>query len=61
MGIILRGCFLGGMGGKSLVVSQGRKVGVFFFVSNELFLWWFRMGFLEKGGGYIFFSPVFFS
>jgi len=31
MGTDPRGCFLGGMGGKSLVVSQGEKVGFFLF------------------------------
>jgi hypothetical protein len=28
MGINPKGCFLGGMGGRSLVVFQGRKVGL---------------------------------
>ncbi len=47
-------CFLGGMGGRSLVVSQNRKVGIFLF-SKELFFSWCGMGWLEKGGGYFFF------
>jgi len=36
MGTNPKGCFLGGMGGKSLVVFQGRKVG-FLKNSKELF------------------------
>ncbi len=35
IGTIPRGCFLGGMGGRNLVVSQGRKVG-FFFVFERI-------------------------
>ncbi len=31
MGTIPRGCLLDGMGERSLIVFQGRKVGVFFF------------------------------
>ncbi len=42
-----KGCFLGGMGGKSLVVFQGKKVGLFQF-SKELFFWWCGMGCLEN-------------
>jgi hypothetical protein len=30
--------FLGGMGGRSLVVFQGRKVGFFFFFSKHISL-----------------------
>ncbi len=44
-------CFLGGMGGRSLVVSQGRKVGfVFYFRRNYSFggVGW---GGWRKGGG----------
>jgi hypothetical protein len=37
MGINPRDFFLGGMGGKSLVVFQGRKVGVFYFSRNYFF------------------------
>jgi hypothetical protein len=37
MGINPRDFFLGGMGGKSLVVFPGRKVGVFlFFKKNKI-------------------------
>jgi hypothetical protein len=45
-------CFLGGMGGRSLVVSQCRKMG---FLRNfkKLFFWWCWMGWLQKGGGCI--------
>jgi hypothetical protein len=43
MGTNPRVCFLGGMGGKSLVDSQGWKV--------EFFFCWCGMGWLEKGGG----------
>jgi hypothetical protein len=54
METILTGFFLGGMGGRSLIVFQGRKVGVFFyFPKNNFFggVGW---------GGYIFF-PICFS
>jgi hypothetical protein len=54
MGTNPKGCFLGGMGGKSLVVFQGRKVGFKKF-SKELFLWWCEMGCLEKEDGFFFF------
>jgi hypothetical protein len=37
MGTILRGCFLSGMGGRSLVVSQGRKAGFFFLFPRNYF------------------------
>lgn len=60
MGTILRGWFLGGMGGRSSVISQGSKVEFFFVLfSKELFFWWYGIGWLEKGGGY-FFSFLFF-
>jgi hypothetical protein len=52
-----KACFLGGMGGRSLVISQGRKVGFLLF-SKELLFWWCGMGWLEKGGGC--FSSIFF-
>ncbi len=50
MGTNLKGCFLGGMGGKSLVVFQSMKVGVgwgvwrkwmgmFFFVFFSFVIW----------------------
>ncbi len=55
MGTNPRVCFLGGMGRRSLVVYQGRKVG-FKKNSKELFFWWCGMGWLEKGGGSIYFS-----
>jgi hypothetical protein len=53
MGTTPRVCFLGGMGGKSLVDSQGRKVGLK-KKFKELFFWWCGVGRLEKGGGSIF-------
>jgi hypothetical protein len=31
-------CFLGGMGGRSLVVSQGRKVGFFLIFQGIILL-----------------------
>jgi len=41
MGINPNVCFLGGMGGRSLVVSQGRKVGFFLiFQGNILLVVW---------------------
>jgi hypothetical protein len=57
MGINPKGCFLGGMGGRSLVVIQGRKV-VFFKKFKALFFWWCVMECLEKTDG--FFSFLFF-
>ncbi len=54
MGIKPKVCFLCGMGGRSLVVFQGRKVGFFLF-SKELFFWLCGMAWLEKGGGYHYF------
>jgi len=53
MGTNPRVCFLGGMGRRSLVDYQGRKV--FKKKSKELFFWWCVMGWLEKGGGSILF------
>jgi hypothetical protein len=50
MGINPKGCFLGGMGGKSLIVFQSKKVG-FLKNSKELFFWWCGMGCLEKANG----------
>jgi len=47
MGTNPKGCFLGGMGRKSLVVFKGKKVG-FKKISKELFFWWCGMGCLEK-------------
>jgi hypothetical protein len=41
-------CFLGGMGGRSLVVSQGRKVGFFKFF-NEFFFGGVGWGGWKKG------------
>jgi hypothetical protein len=52
MGTNPKVCFFGGMGGKSLVVSQSKKVGCFKNF-KELFFWWCGMGWLDKGGGYI--------
>jgi hypothetical protein len=37
MGTNLKGCFLGGMGGRSLVVFQSKKVGFFYFPRNYSF------------------------
>jgi len=48
MGINPKGCFLGGMGKKSLV----------FF--NEIFFWWCGMGCLEKVGFFLFFKEIIF-
>jgi hypothetical protein len=54
MGTNPKGYFLNGMGGRSLVVFQGRNMGFFKF-SKELFFWWCGMGCLEKVDGYVFF------
>jgi hypothetical protein len=57
-----RGCFLGGMGGRSLVVSQGRKVGGFFFVFERiisLVVWDGVVG--ERGWAYLFYFLFFFD
>jgi len=43
MGTNPKDCFLGGMGKRSLVVCQGRKVG-FKNNSKELSFWWCGMG-----------------
>ncbi len=59
MGANPKVCFLGGMGGRSLVVFQSRKVG-FLKKFKELFFWWCGMGWLEKGNGYISFLSFFF-
>jgi hypothetical protein len=50
MGTNGKGCLLGGMGGRSLVIFQGKKMR-FFLISKELFFWWFGMGCLEKADG----------
>jgi hypothetical protein len=55
MGINPKGCFLGGMRGRRLVVFQGKKVG-FFLIFEELFFWWCGMGCLEKIDGLFFLS-----
>jgi len=60
MRINSKGCFLGGMGGKSLVVFQGRKI-TFFKKFKELFFWWCEMGCLEKVDVYVFFLFFFFD
>ncbi len=54
-----RGCFLGGMGGRSLVVSQGNKVEFFLFF-KEFFFGGVGWGGWRKGVGIFFFSPFFF-
>jgi len=54
MGTNPKVCFLGGMGRKSLVDFQGRKLG-FKKKFKQLFFWWCGMGQLEKGGGSIYF------
>jgi hypothetical protein len=58
-GLTQRVGFLGSMGGRSLVVFQGRKVG-FKKISKELFFWWCGMRCLEKACGYFFFCHFFF-
>jgi len=57
MGINTKVCFLGGMGGRSLVVSQSRKVGLKKFPRNYFFggVGW---GDWRKGVG-IFFSCIY--
>ncbi len=45
-----KACFLGGMGGRSFVVSQSRKVRFFKF-SNELFFGGVGWGGWRKGVG----------
>jgi hypothetical protein len=50
MGTNPKVCFLYGIGRRSLVVCQSRKVGFKFF-SKELSFWWCGMGWLEKGVG----------
>jgi len=54
-----RGCFLSGMGGKSLIVSQGRKMGIF-VLSRIIYLmvWDGVVG--NMGWVYSFLSPFFF-
>jgi hypothetical protein len=54
MGTNPKVCFLGDIGQRSLVVSQGRKVGFFFKNQGIIFLvvW---DGWLEKGGWYFYF------
>jgi hypothetical protein len=59
MGINPKGYFLGGMGRRSLVVFQGRKVGFFPFF-KELFFWWCGIGCLEKASGVFIFLFFFF-
>jgi hypothetical protein len=51
MGINPKVYFLGGMGGRSLVVSQSRNVG-FLKKIQGLFFWWCGMEWLEKWGWY---------
>ncbi len=58
MGTNPKGCFLGSMGVRSLVIFQGRKVGFLKF-SKELFFWWCGMGCLKKAGEYVFFLVIF--
>jgi hypothetical protein len=52
--------YLGDMGARSLVLSQGMKVVLKNKIKfKELFLWWCGMGWLEKGGWiYSFFSFI---
>jgi hypothetical protein len=50
-------CFLGGLGGISLVVSQSRKVG-FKKEFKELFFWWCGWGDWRKRVS-IFFSSIY--
>jgi len=57
MGINPRDFFWGGMGGKSLVVFPGRKVGGFLFFKKYI-IWWCGMGWLEKEGGYIYIGDM---
>jgi hypothetical protein len=60
MGTNPKVCFFGGMGRRNLIVSQGRKVGIF-LIFQGLFFWWCEMGWLEKGVGYIYiYCPFFF-
>jgi hypothetical protein len=54
MGTNVRVCFLTGMGGRSLVDSQGRKVKVFLFF-KELVFWWCGMGAWRQGVALFFF------
>jgi hypothetical protein len=60
MGTNSKGCFLGGMGGWSLVVFQSREVEFFLFF-EELFFWWCGMGCLEKVDFILFYFWSFFS
>jgi len=59
MGTNPKVCFLGGMGGRSLVVSQSRKVGIFLF-SGIFFFRGVGWGGWRKGVGIIFFCLFFF-
>jgi hypothetical protein len=59
MGINPKVCFLGGMGGRSLVDSQGRKVG-FKKISKELFFGGVGWGGWRKGVGLFCFLFLFF-
>jgi hypothetical protein len=55
MGTNPKVCFLGGMGGRSLVISQSRKVG-FLKKFTELFFWRCGMGGgWRKGVDFLFF------
>ncbi len=58
MGTNSKGCFSGGMGGKILVVFQGRWD--FKKNSKELFFWCCGMGCLDKVNGFLFFGLFFF-
>jgi len=51
MGTYGKGCLLGSMGGRSLAIFKGKKMG-FFLISRELFFWWCGMGCLEKKDGF---------
>jgi hypothetical protein len=55
MGTTPKVCFLGGMGRRSLVISQTRKVGFSLIFQGIIFLEVWNGGWLEKGG-LVFFS-----
>jgi hypothetical protein len=56
MGTTPKVCFLGGMGRRSLVISQTRKVGFFFNFSRNYFFGGVEWGVVgERGVGIFFF------
>jgi hypothetical protein len=59
MRINSKGCFLGGIRGRSLVIFQGKKVGFYKFSRNYSF-GGVRWGVWRKRMGFFSFGPFFF-